>query len=74
MRTTLSLDDDALAAIRAYARTRHISLSKAASELIHRGARYQLSTRTVNGLPVLSAPAYFPIITTKQVRALLNRE
>jgi hypothetical protein len=66
------LHDDAIKEIQAYARTRRLSLGKAASELVHRGARYQLATRSVNGLPVLDAPAEFPVITASQVRELLD--
>jgi hypothetical protein len=74
MRTTLSLEDDAVEAIEAYAQKRRLSLGKAASELIRRGARYQLRTRKVNGLPVLDAPDDFALITSKQIRELLDEE
>lgn len=74
MRTTLSLEDDAIKAIQAYARSRRLSLGKAASELIRRGARYQLGIRRVNGFPVLDAPDDFPTITTERVRELLDEE
>ena len=74
MRTTLSLENDAVKAIQAYARSRRLSLGKAASELIRRGTRYQLRTRKVNGLPVLDAPDDFPVITTERVRELLDEE
>ena len=74
MRTTISLDTDANKAIRTYAKRRRISLGRAASELIRRGTRYQLGTRIVNGLSVVDVPADFPIITTEQVRELLDEE
>ncbi len=74
MRTTLSLEDDAVEAIQAYAKKRRVSLGKAASELIRRGTRYQLTTRKVNGLPVLEASDDFPVITSEQVRELLDEE
>jgi negative regulator of replication initiation len=74
MRTTLALDDDAIEAIQAYAASHHLSLGKAASDLIRRGSRYQLGTRKVNGLPVLEAPNEFPVITTARVRELLDEE
>lgn len=70
MRTTLSLEDDAIEAIQEYARSRQLSLGKAASELVRRGARYQVGTRKVNGLPVLNAPEDFPMITSERVREL----
>jgi hypothetical protein len=74
MRTTLSFEDDAIEAIQSYAKHHHLSLGKAASELVRRGTRYQLGTREVNGLPVLDAPADFPLITTERVAELLNEE
>ena len=72
MRTTFSLEDDAVRTIRAYAKNRRLSLGRAASELIRRGARYQLRAKKVNGLPVLDAPDDFPAITSEQVRELLD--
>ena len=74
MRTTLALEDDAVEAIQAYARSRQLSLGKAASELVRRGARYELTTRRVNGLPVLEAPDDFPLITSERVRELADEE
>ena len=74
MRTTLALEDDAFEAIQAYAKRRRLSLGKAASELIRRGTIYQLATRKVNGLPVLEAPEDFPLITSEQVRELMDEE
>jgi len=74
MRTTLSLEDDAIKAIRAYARTRRLSLGKAASELVRRGSRYQLGVRKVNGLPVFDASDDFPEITSERVRELADEE
>jgi hypothetical protein len=74
MRTTLSLQDDAVEEIRAYAKRRRLSLGKAASELVRRGARYQVGTRRVNGFVVFDAPDDFPIITSERVRGLLDEE
>jgi hypothetical protein len=48
-------------------------MGRAASELIRRGACYQLGTRKLNGLPVFDAPDDFPAITTERVRELLDR-
>ena len=72
MRTTLSLGDDAVREIRAYAKRRRMSLGKAASELVRRGARYQVGIRKVNGLAVFDAPDEFPLITNRRVRELLD--
>ena len=74
MRTTLSLETDAIEVIRAFARKSHTSLGKAASELVRRGARYQIGTRKVNGLPVFDATNEFPLITSERVRELSDEE
>ena len=74
MRTTLSLDDDAMEEIHAYARRSQLSLGKAASELIRRGVRYKLPVKKGNGLPFFDVPDDFPMITTEQVRELLDEE
>jgi hypothetical protein len=74
MRTTISLEDDAIEAIRDFAETERLSLGKAASELIRRGARYQLRTKKLNGLPVFEVPDDFPVITSERVRELLDEE
>ena len=74
MRTTLSLQDDALKIIRAHAKQRRLSLGTAASELVRRGARYQLGTRKVNGIAVFDTPDDFPPITIERVKQLLDEE
>ena len=74
MRTTLSLEDDAIKTIQAYAKSRRVSLGAAASELVRRGARYQVGTRKVNGLPVLDASDEFPVVTSERVRELCDEE
>jgi len=74
MRTTLSLKNDAMKELRAYAKRRCVTLGEAASELIHRGAQYQLKFRMVNGMPVFDVPGDFPVITSAKVRELLDEE
>jgi len=74
MRTTLSLEDDVMKAIAAYAQGQSISLGKAASELIRRGSSYQLGIRKINGLPVFEVPDHFPKITASEVHRLLDEE
>jgi len=74
MRTTISLEDDAVRDIRAYAKTCGISLGKAASELIRRGARFQLRTKQRNGIPVFDTPDDFPLITDDLVSEVLEEE
>jgi hypothetical protein len=72
VRTTLALEDDAIKAVQAYAKGKRLSLGKAASELIRRGARFQLTTHERNGLPVFDVPEDFPLITSDRVRELLD--
>ena len=74
MRTTIALEDDALAILRSHAESRGISLGSAASDLIRNGSRYQLSTRMVNGLPVFDVPEDFPLITDDLVRRLTDED
>lgn len=74
MRTTLSLQDDAVKVIREYAKRRRLSLGQAASELVRRGARCQLGIREKNGLAIFDTPDDFPVITSERVRELLDEE
>ena len=74
MRTTLALEDDAAETVKAYARMNRISQGQAASELIRRGARYQLGLKKKNGVAVFDVPDDFPGITTERVRELLAEE
>ncbi|MFL6465000.1 MAG: hypothetical protein ACJ73N_11400 [Bryobacteraceae bacterium] len=74
MRTTLALEDDAMQAIKAYAENYHLSLGKAASELIRRGVRYRIPTIKRNGLTVFEVPDDVPSITSERVHQLLNEE
>jgi hypothetical protein len=72
MRTTLSLDDDVLQDVKAYADSRDVSLGKAASELLRRGLQAPLQTRTVNGFHVVELPKGSPVVSSEQVRKLLE--
>ena len=74
MRTTLSLEDDAVQAIKTFAEDNRLSLGKAASELIRRGVRYQVPLVERDGFLVFEPPAYFPTITTERVQQLLDEE
>lgn len=74
MRTTLTFEDDAFSEIQTYARSRGVSLGKAASDLVRRGVHYRLGIKNVNGLPVFDAPEEFPLITTEFVRNLSEDE
>lgn len=66
------MEADAIEAVQRYARTHKLSFAKAASELIRRGARYQLGIRERNGFPVVDVPDDFPLITSERVRELLD--
>jgi Family of unknown function (DUF6364) len=72
MRTTLSLDDDVLQDVKAYADSRDVSLGKAVSELLRRGLQAPLQTRTVNGFHVVELPEGSPVVSSEQVRKLLE--
>ena len=74
MRTTLSLEDDVMQAIKDYAEGHHLSLGKAASELIRRGVRYQIPIGERNRFPVFEVPDNFPTITAERVQQLSDEE
>jgi hypothetical protein len=58
--------------VRSYAESRSLSLGKAVSELVRRGLRAPMRTRTVNGIQVLDLPPDSPRITTRRVKELLD--
>lgn len=70
MRTTLSLDDDVLREIKAYAQNRDIALGEAVSELVRKGLHAPLQTRVVNNFHVVELPPGSPRVTTENVRKL----
>ena len=70
MRTTLNLDDDALAMVRQYSEARSVALGKAASELVRRGFSSETPTRIMNGIVVFDVPPDSPRITTERVQQL----
>ena len=63
MRTTLNIEDEALALIKTYAKDRRISLGQAASDLVHRGAEGLPKFRTRNGWAIVELPPGSPAIT-----------
>jgi hypothetical protein len=67
MRTTLSLDDEALRLVRQYAASRSIALGKAVSELVRRAFAMPRPTRLVNGVQVFDLPPESPRVSTKSV-------
>ncbi len=70
MRTTLSLEDDVLAEIKAYATSREIALGKAVTELVRRGLSAPLQTRVVNDFHVVELPPGSPRVSIEHVRTL----
>ncbi|HYA18719.1 MAG TPA: hypothetical protein VEF06_14700 [Bryobacteraceae bacterium] len=60
--------------IREHANRRRLSMGEAASELILRGSRYRIGTKTRDGLPVFEVPEDFPAVTDEMVRAVLEEE
>ena len=74
MRTTLSIDDDALRIARRFAKGRRISVGKAVSEILRKSAQVSLPTKKVNGLTIFDLPSDSPRITSEHVRKLLEDE
>lgn len=56
MRTTLNIEEDALALIKRYAEERGVSLGQATSDLVHRGAESLPRFQTKNGWVLLELP------------------
>lgn len=75
MRTTLSLDEDVLAAARELARLEGTSLGEAVSSLARRGLRTTAAAFEVReGFPVFVVPPDLPPMTPELVRAALDDE
>lgn len=70
MRTTLSLDDDVLQEVKAYAKSRDVAIGKAVSDLVRRGLRAPLRTRIVKGFHVVDLPPGSAPVTSEDVDRL----
>jgi hypothetical protein len=70
MRTTLSLDDDVLQEVRAYAKSRDVAIGKAVSDLVRRGLHAPLRTRIVNGFHVADLPPCSERVTAEDIKRL----
>ena len=70
VRTTISIDDDALRLAKQYAANRSLGLGKAISELLRRAFTTPRPTRTVNGLQVFDLPPDSPRVSMKRVQDL----
>lgn len=71
MRTTLTLDDDVVAAARELAAAQRRSLGSVISELVRRGLT-PARVESGGGLPVIRVPAGTPAITPEMVRRALD--
>jgi hypothetical protein len=72
MRTTISIEDDAFAAAKAYAQARALKLGQAVSELILRGSAEKLPIKKVSGVWVFDLPPDAPRVTARQVQQMLD--
>ncbi len=70
MRTTLNIEDEALAAVKRHADARKISLGQAASDLIYRGAGSVPQFKMKNGWVIFDLPENSPQITNETLDAL----
>jgi hypothetical protein len=70
MRTTLSLDDDVLQEVKAYAKSRDVAIGKAVSDLVRRGLHAPLRTRIVNGFHVADLPPSSEQVTAEDIKKL----
>ncbi len=70
MRTTLTIDDDLLAAAKTLARERSVPVGRVISELARKGLREPTRTRMRNGLPVFSLPDNARAIVLEDVKRL----
>ena len=65
MRTTLNIEDEAVAQLKKYAEERDISLGQAASDLIHRGIESLPKFKTKGGWVVFDLPPGSPPLTNE---------
>lgn len=77
MRTTLAIDDDVFAFVRAHAQRDHISVGEAVSRLLRQGIQAQnqaMAMRTQPTSKYALLPARAEVITSDHVRALMDQE
>jgi hypothetical protein len=70
MRTTLTLDDDLLRAVKAIAQARDVSIGTVLSELVRKGLSAPAGRKTRNGLPVFPVPDAPRPITLEDVKKI----
>jgi hypothetical protein len=69
MRTTITIDDDILQAVRSIAKARHVSVGRALSDLARKGIERTRNYSTRNDLPVFSVREDAPVVTPEQVKS-----
>lgn len=72
MRTTFTLDDDAAALAKNYARANDLRLGQAVSELIRRASAPTIGMKKSGKPGVFELPPDAPRVTAAQVKALLD--
>lgn len=71
MRTTLSIDDDVLAAAKAIAENERKSIGEVVSDLARRSLRWPRTSKTTrNGIPLLASRDPATVVTLETVNAL----
>ena len=70
MRTTITIDDDLLAAAKSLARTRSVPVGTVICELARRGLQTSSRTRRKNNFPVFSVPSTARPITLEDVKKI----
>lgn len=72
MRTTFTLDDDAAALARNYAKARSLRLGKAVSDLIRRASAPPMTLKKKGEAWVIQAPSGTPMLSSPQVKDMLE--
>ena len=77
MRTTLAIDDDVFAYVRAHAQREHISIGEALSRLARQGIQASQQAPAPKARPksrFALLPARGEVVTTEHVRRLMEQE
>lgn len=70
MRTTLSIDDDVLIAVRYLAEQKKVALGKILSDLARKGLQNQMKIKHLDDFPVFNVPKNAAPITPEHVKML----
>ena len=74
MRTTFNLDDDLFEVLKSYAKSRSLTIGKAASELVRHGLNAPIELRLENGFYSVVLCEDSPKISSDTVKRLLEDE